>query len=94
MLLKIFRTRLGLDWTTQRIKFIDVISEPIMDSIRLEQDRKIPHRAHFDIWIEYESSWWRVGPVIHSIGYEINDKISGVFYEPESYGMSILLVNR
>lgn len=93
MLKEIFRTRLGFYWPRDRVKFIDVISEPIFTSVRVEQYKKLVHRAHIDIWLEYELSWWLdADPAIRRFGYEINDYLTGMLFEPGSYGCSVNIV--
>lgn len=90
MLKQIFQRRLGLKWSTDRVKFIDVISEPIYQSVRLEQDRRLLHRAHIDIWLEYEVSWWVDFPVIRRYGADIQDtRFHYMLSEPGAIGCTI-----
>jgi hypothetical protein len=92
MLMQIFRDRLGLNYSEDQVKFIDVISQPILTSYRLEQDRKLTHRTHIDIKIEYEVNWPITEPTIKRFGYNYNDVYMGMTYEPSAYGISMKLI--
>jgi hypothetical protein len=92
MLMQIFRDRLGLDYSLDRVKFIDVISHPIITSERLEPNRMLVHRASLDIKIEYEVSWPITEPSIKRFGYDYNDYHLGLTYVPGSHGISMKLV--
>lgn len=86
MVTEIFRTRLGLVWRRDRVKFIDVVSSPIYTSIRIEQDRKLVHRAHIDVWLEYELSWSIDAPEILAFSCEYNGEPIGISFKLGSYG--------
>jgi hypothetical protein len=91
MLMQIFRDRLGLNYAVDRVKFIDVISQPILTSERLEPYRGLVHRAHIDIKIEYEVNWPVTEPSIKRFSYTYNDAYLGMTYEPGAYGISVKL---
>lgn len=92
MLMQIFRDRLGLNYAEDRVKFIDVLSQPIIQSYRLEQNRVLVHRANIDIHIEYEVSWPITEPSIKRFGYTFNDAYLGTAYEPGGYGFTMNLI--
>lgn len=91
MLMQIFRDRLGLNYSEDRVKFIDVISQPIISSYRLEPNRGMVHRAHIDIHIEYEVNWQITEPSIKRFSYTYNDEGMGIAYAPASYGIGMKL---
>jgi hypothetical protein len=92
MLMQIFRDRLGLNYAEDRVKFIDVISQPILTSERLEPNRMLVHRAHIDIKIEYEVNWTITEPSIKRFSYTYNDAYMGMTYEPGAHGISMKLI--
>lgn len=98
MLMQLYRDRLRLNWYDYRVRFINTLAAPIITSYRYEEDRKLVHRAHIDVSIEYEVSWPIVAPAIRKIGADIGVKDMGeiayiheLMYAPGLYGMDTIL---
>lgn len=91
MLRQIFQRRLGLRWSDHRLRFIDVLSSPILPSIRVEQEKKRIFRAFIDVMIEYEVSWRREAPDIRRFDINIGDSTL-INVIPGGYTCSIRLV--
>jgi hypothetical protein len=101
MIMQLYRDRLNMTWWDCRVKLIETLGDPIIDSYRYEPDRDLVFRAHVDIWIEYEISWpviapaiWLYDSKIEPGNFDTNDfkPIELVMYAPGLYGMVLTLI--
>jgi hypothetical protein len=100
MIMQLYRDRLELIWGDIRVKFIDVLNAPFIDTYRHEKGRGLVFRAHLDISIEYEVSWDVVAPAIRSFDVDVGVGVPGdvaninlIMYAPGLYGMDVHLAN-